>query len=143
MCEVYLDGKPPYVFPPIEEQARIMKEMEQPKQDELRLMPRARRELHLLTHDPELCGLDIEGIPLCSACRREDKMGSGRYVHLDFHEIVAQTEKALLVRFEDGEELWIPLSQVADPDEYHAEMGGGTISITEWLARQKGFDVEP
>lgn len=69
-------------------------------------------------------------------------MSESRYVHLDFEEIIAETDKALLVRFDDETEEWIPLSQIADPDEYHAEMGGGTISITKWLVEQKGVDCE-
>jgi hypothetical protein len=69
-------------------------------------------------------------------------MSESRWVHLDFEEILAETEKALLVRFDEDCEEWIPLSQVADPDEYHAEMGAGTISITEWIAKQKGFETD-
>jgi hypothetical protein len=59
------------------------------------------------------------------------------WIHLDFETIVRETDKALLVRFEDGEESWIPLSQIADSDDYREGDGPGTISVTEWIAEQK------
>lgn len=64
-------------------------------------------------------------------------MGESSYVHFDFEEIKAETDKALLVRFEGGREEWVPLSQVADPDDYKAGDVGGTISLTEWIVREK------
>lgn len=62
------------------------------------------------------------------------------WVHLDFEEILRETDKALLVRFEDGEEHWIPLSQIADSDDYSEGDVNGTISITEWIANEKGLE---
>lgn len=67
-------------------------------------------------------------------------MSASNWVHLDFEKIVRETEKALLVEMPDGEEVWLPLSQIADQDDYHVGDGPGTISITEWLAREKGFE---
>jgi hypothetical protein len=65
-------------------------------------------------------------------------MSRSDYVHLDFEEIVAESQKALLVRFEEGEQpLWIPLSQVADSDDYSVGDGPGTISLTAWICEQK------
>lgn len=61
------------------------------------------------------------------------------WVHLDFEEIVAETEKALLVRLEDGQEVWLPLSQISDADDYRQGDEDGTISVTEWIAKQKGL----
>lgn len=49
------------------------------------------------------------------------------------------TEKAILVNV-DGEELWIPLSQVDDDSEVYSEGDEGTLIITAWIARQKGLD---
>lgn len=66
-------------------------------------------------------------------------MGSSNYVHLDFDAIVRETDKALLVRFKGGREEWLPLSQIADSDDYRAGDKNGTISVTEWLANQKSL----
>lgn len=44
-----------------------------------------------------------------------------------------RTGKALLVEYE-GEEAWVPLSQV----EYFDE-DAGDLSLTRWIAEQKGF----
>lgn len=64
---------------------------------------------------------------------------SGEYIHLDVEKILQETDKAFLVRLEDGTELWLPFSQVADYEDYEAGDKNCTISITEWLARQKGI----
>lgn len=69
-------------------------------------------------------------------------MGAGNYVHFDFEKIVRETDKALLVRFDGGEEVWVPLSQVADADDYKAGDVDGEISLTEWFVRQQGWEVE-
>lgn len=65
-------------------------------------------------------------------------MTASNWVHLDFEEIVRETDAALLVRFAGGEE-WIPLSQVADPDDYSVGDRDGVISVTQWIAEQKGL----
>ena len=61
------------------------------------------------------------------------------WVHLDVEEILRETDKAFLVRLEDGREEWLPFSQIADPDEYQVGDRDCTVSITEWVARQKGL----
>lgn len=64
------------------------------------------------------------------------------YVHLDFEEIVAETEKAFLVRLGDdldNEEVWLPFSQIADAEDYSVGDKDGTISVTEWIAKEKGI----
>ena len=67
-------------------------------------------------------------------------MGNSRWVHLDFEEIINGSEKALLIRFGEDCEHWIPLSQVADPDDYQVGDLDGTISVTEWIAKEKGLE---
>lgn len=67
-------------------------------------------------------------------------MVASNWVHLDFGKILRVTDRALLVRLEDGEEDWFPLSQIADSGDYKAGDTKGTISITEWLAKEKGLD---
>jgi hypothetical protein len=66
-------------------------------------------------------------------------MGQSRYVHLDNCDVIAETDAALLVVYE-GEEIWLPKSQVADPDDYEPGDESVTISVTEWVADQKGID---
>lgn len=66
-------------------------------------------------------------------------MSQSHWVHLDFETIVRATDQALLVRLEDGDEVWLPLTQVADPEDYQVGDGPGTISVTEWIAKQKGL----
>ncbi len=62
------------------------------------------------------------------------------YVHLDFEEIVRETDKALLVRFDGGEEHWVPISVVADSDDYRTGDGPGEISIAEWFVAKQGWE---
>lgn len=49
------------------------------------------------------------------------------------------TDNALLIRFEEDIEEWIPVSQIADPNDYDVGDMDGTISLTEWIANQKGL----
>lgn len=49
-----------------------------------------------------------------------------------------QTEKAILVEIE-GEEHWIPQSQIDDDSEVFSAGDEGTLVITEWIAEQKGL----
>ena len=64
-------------------------------------------------------------------------MGASEYAHLEFEEIRAESEKAFLVRFADGEQKWIPFSVVADADDYNKGDGPGTISVAEWFASKE------
>jgi hypothetical protein len=66
-------------------------------------------------------------------------VSASNWVHLDFDEILRETDKALLVRFPDGEEEWVPISQISDEEDYRVGDQDGTISVSEWLARQKGW----
>lgn len=58
---------------------------------------------------------------------------------MDFIEKI--TEKAMLVSIGD-EWIWLPLSQVADADDYEEGDEDCTISVTEWIAREKGLEGE-
>lgn len=70
-------------------------------------------------------------------------MGQSNYVHLEDCDVIKVTDKAVLIEVAD-EKHWIPVSQLADGEGHTLEEGdkGLTISITEWIAKQKGFDVE-
>jgi len=67
-------------------------------------------------------------------------MSASRYVHLDVQKILKETEAAFLVRLECWDELWLPKSQVANPEDYQEGDEDCCISITLWLAREKGID---
>ena len=60
------------------------------------------------------------------------------YVNIDVDRILKVTDKALLVRIGE-EEHWLPLSQIADADDYEEGDVDLTLSITEWIAEQKGL----
>ncbi len=65
-------------------------------------------------------------------------MSASRYIHVAVEEIRAVTDKALLCLIE-GQEYWLPLSQVADAEDYEKGDKDLTLSITEWIADQKGL----
>jgi hypothetical protein len=67
-------------------------------------------------------------------------MGQSNYVHIDNCRIVAETEKAFLVDVPEAGEIWIPRSQVADPDDLNVGDSGRTVSVSEWFAFTKGLD---
>ena len=62
-----------------------------------------------------------------------------RYVHLNVEKIEHETATAFLLRLEDDSEYWIPKSQIADPDDYEEGDENCTVSVTEWIAAQKGL----
>lgn len=68
-------------------------------------------------------------------------MSQSGYVHLENCTVRRETDNALLVVY-DGESLWLPKSQVADAENYAAGDEDVTISMTEWIARQKGIEVQ-
>ena len=61
----------------------------------------------------------------------------------DIHvKLKAKSAKAILVEDEDGEEVWIPNSQIDDDSDIweDSEKGEeGKLVISEWLATQKGW----
>lgn len=67
-------------------------------------------------------------------------LSASNYVHLDDITIKRVTDKAMLIEWEE-EEFWLPLSQVADADDYEAGDQHCNISITEWIAKEKGIEA--
>lgn len=65
-------------------------------------------------------------------------MSQSGWVHLDVDEVLRETDKAFLLLI-DGEEVWVPKSQVSDADKYEAGDTDVTVSVTTWLAEQKGL----
>lgn len=69
-------------------------------------------------------------------------MGASKYVYIDVEEIVYETAAAFLFRV-DGKEIWIPKSQMADPDDYsEGDIDVSDVAITEWIAKQKEIESE-
>lgn len=68
-------------------------------------------------------------------------MGQSNYVHLEDCDVLKATDAAIQVQWE-GEKIWLPKSQVADPETFEAGDKGVTVSCTEWIAEQKGTEVE-
>ncbi len=68
-------------------------------------------------------------------------MGRSNYVHLEDCEIKRETDLAFLVVYQD-EDYWIPKSQVKNPDDYAQGDDGVTLSVTEWIAEQKGIEAD-
>lgn len=67
-------------------------------------------------------------------------MSASSWVHLEDCTIKRMTGSAFLIEY-DGEEFWIPKSQIDDPDRLDTYDTGVTVSITEWIAKQKGIEV--
>jgi hypothetical protein len=44
------------------------------------------------------------------------------------------------LRLENGDEHWIPFSQISDYEDYSEGDVNCTISITRWIAGEKGID---
>lgn len=65
-------------------------------------------------------------------------MSHSGWVHLEKCVVRRLTDKAALVEYE-GERVWIPLSQIADPDDLEAGPDEVTVSVTDWIADQKGL----
>lgn len=55
-------------------------------------------------------------------------------------EVLRESDKALLVRTDDGGEAWIPKSQIHDDSEvYSLKSSPGTMIVSRWIAEQKGL----
>lgn len=68
-------------------------------------------------------------------------MSASNYVHILVEAIEAETNKAFLCRLGDGWEEWIPFSQIADYEDYRVGDKDVELSITEWIAKQKGIEI--
>ncbi len=53
-------------------------------------------------------------------------------VELEFNSVEAVTDKAALIETLDGDELWIPRSQIVAADER-------SVRVTTWWAEKEGF----
>ena len=60
------------------------------------------------------------------------------YTEIDCR-VIRTTDKAVLVEVDDGEEVWIPLSQVEDNGEDLKDGDKGVLFISEWWAEREGL----
>lgn len=65
-------------------------------------------------------------------------MGFSSWVHVEVERIVRETDLAFLCLI-DGEEYWLPKSQVSDPDDYEEGDENCEMSISEFIAHEKGL----
>lgn len=67
-------------------------------------------------------------------------MARGVRILINVAEIQRETEKAFLVVLEEGDEgIWLPKNQITDPDQFSEGECEVEMSITEWIAEQKGI----
>ncbi len=52
--------------------------------------------------------------------------------------VLRESEKAILCVV-DGEEYWIPKSQIHDDSEVYEDGTEGTLVVSEWIAREKNL----
>jgi hypothetical protein len=79
-----------------------------------------------------------EPVPIVSRKQRRPEFMSG-WVRVDYDEIKAATEKAVLLEI-DGEDVWMPTSQIDADYSNEVGEGAGHMFVTEWIAKQKGFE---
>lgn len=57
--------------------------------------------------------------------------------------VIKEGENALLVEVLDDsldeDEVWIPFSQITKDSEVTGEGDEGTVAVTDWLARERGW----
>ena len=68
-------------------------------------------------------------------------MSHSGYIHVEVEKVVLEIPKYFLLLI-DGSEHWIPKSQIADPDTYERGDENVTVSMTDWIAKQKGIEGE-
>ncbi len=68
-------------------------------------------------------------------------MSASNWVHIHVDKILKETDKAFLCEI-DGEEIWLPISQVADSGDYSEGDEDLSMSITSFLAIEKGINGE-
>lgn len=70
-----------------------------------------------------------------------DEMADTERVVLEECYCQHRTEKAILVILPDGDEQWIPISQIDDDSEVYDDdkHRSGTLMVTRWFADKEGF----
>ena len=66
-------------------------------------------------------------------------MSDDKIAYIEEVRCLRETDKALLCDV-DGEEVWIPKSQIQDDSEVTEKGDMGILAIPAWLADEKGLD---
>lgn len=64
-----------------------------------------------------------------------------RYVEITYEQFIRETPAAALFVI-DGEEVWLPWSQIEDGQDIEEGEDGGTLSVTRWICEQKDLAYE-
>jgi hypothetical protein len=59
------------------------------------------------------------------------------YITIEVAEITIDREKAFLVVLKSGEEVWLPKSQIEDPDQFEAADCNVEMNVSEWIYNEK------
>lgn len=59
--------------------------------------------------------------------------------HYEVVEVVAETDKAIRVHLEDGDEVWVPRSVMDDPDRLSKGDTDVTLTVKAWWAEKEGM----
>tara|TARA_R110000824_G_scaffold40580_1_gene121528 strand:+ start:221 stop:502 length:282 start_codon:yes stop_codon:yes gene_type:complete len=63
-----------------------------------------------------------------------------KWCEFECSQVERETEKALLCTIQ-GKDVWIPKSQLSKESEVSSEGESGIITISEWIAGEKGLEV--
>ena len=59
------------------------------------------------------------------------------WVTIDVNEVVRETDRAILIRLQNGHEQWVPRSQIENSDDFSTGDCDVEMSISEWFATKE------
>lgn len=60
-------------------------------------------------------------------------------VEIEDVEVLRETDKALLVSLDYGDEVWVPKSQISDNSEVYQDGDIGVLTVSPWWAHKHGY----
>ena len=73
---------------------------------------------------------------LARSVRRSIRMEEGGKVTLSVFVVLAETPQALRVVFTNGDEAWVPKSQISEESDVHCLADEGSLIVPRWLANK-------
>lgn len=71
------------------------------------------------------------------------QMKQQKWVDIAVKEVKRETEKAICVALAaGGDDVWLPKSQLKEPDEISQGDTDITVTVTEWIAQQKDLPTD-
>lgn len=67
-------------------------------------------------------------------------MGSSEPVTFESTTCIAETAMAILVRFDGGNEHWVPKSVIKDESEVNEKDDTGDLVLPEWFVEKNGIE---